>query len=82
MLLLKLIAYTYGHLYDSTTGLQFYTVYSPLVRPDMAYFLFTDVIIKGKPFKVFNNGTMKRDFTYINDIAEGIARIIEMETKK
>ncbi|WP_347174857.1 NAD-dependent epimerase/dehydratase family protein [Polaribacter uvawellassae] len=74
----ELMAYTYSHLYNiHTTGLRFFTVYGPWGRPDMAMFLFTDAIIKGEPIKVFNNGKMERDFTYIDDIIEGIKRIIE-----
>jgi len=74
----ELMAHTYSHLYDiPTTGLRFFTVYGPWGRPDMAMFLFTDAIIKGNPIKVFNNGNMERDFTYIDDITEGVVRIIE-----
>ncbi|WP_107666870.1 NAD-dependent epimerase [Cyanothece sp. BG0011] len=74
----ELMAYTYSHLYKiPTTGLRFFTVYGPWGRPDMAYFLFTKAIIKGKPIKVFNHGKMKRDFTYIDDIVEGIVRVSE-----
>ena len=73
----ELMAHTYSHLYGiSTTGLRFFTVYGPWGRPDMALFLFTDAIINGKPIKVFNNGKMKRDFTYIDDIVEGIVRLL------
>ncbi|MDC6389779.1 NAD-dependent epimerase [Maribacter sp. PR1] len=74
----ELMAHTYSHLYGfSTTGLRFFTVYGPWGRPDMAYFLFTDAIIKNKSIKVFNNGHMERDFTYIDDIVKGIVKIIE-----
>lgn len=74
----ELMAHTYSHLYNfQTTGLRFFTVYGPWGRPDMAMFLFTDAIINGNPIKVFNNGNMERDFTYIDDIAEGVVRIIE-----
>tara|TARA_A100001035_G_C27777116_1_gene499651 strand:- start:1176 stop:2192 length:1017 start_codon:yes stop_codon:yes gene_type:complete len=74
----ELMAHTYGHLYGfKTTGLRFFTVYGPWGRPDMAYYLFTDAIYKNKPIKVFNNGIMERDFTYIDDVVHGIARIIE-----
>ena len=74
----ELMAHTYGHLYGfPTTGLRFFTVYGPWGRPDMAMFLFTEAIIKGNPIKVFNNGNMERDFTYIDDIVEGMVRIIE-----
>lgn len=73
----ELMAYTYSHLYNfKSTGLRFFTVYGPWGRPDMAMFLFTDAIIKGKPIKVFNNGNLERDFTYIDDIVEGIFKII------
>jgi UDP-glucuronate 4-epimerase len=69
----ELMAYTYSHLYGiPTTGLRFFTVYGPWGRPDMAIYLFTDAISKGKPIKVFNNGNMSRDFTYIDDIVNGI----------
>lgn len=74
----ELMAHTYSHLYGfPTTGLRFFTVYGPWGRPDMAMFLFTDAIIKGIPIKVFNNGNMERDFTYIDDIVEGVVRIVE-----
>lgn len=72
----ELMAYTYSHLYQiPTTGLRFFTVYGPWGRPDMAYFLFTKAIMEGSPIKVFNHGKMKRDFTYIDDIVEGIVRV-------
>lgn len=72
----ELMAHTYSHLYGiPTTGLRFFTVYGPWGRPDMAMFLFTKAIIDGKPIKVFNQGKMQRDFTYIDDIVEGIIRI-------
>ena len=74
----ELMAHTYSHLYGfATTGLRFFTVYGPWGRPDMAMFLFTDAMIQGKPIKVFNNGLMERDFTYIDDISEGVVRILE-----
>ena len=74
----ELMAHTYSHLYQiPTTGLRFFTVYGPWGRPDMALYLFTDAIVKGKPIKVFNNGEMQRDFTYVDDIVEGVIRIIE-----
>ncbi|MCM4154012.1 NAD-dependent epimerase [Arenibacter sp. N53] len=77
----ELMAHTYSHLYGFlTTGLRFFTVYGPWGRPDMAMFLFTDAIIKGSPIKVFNNGQMERDFTYIDDIVEGVVRILEKDT--
>lgn len=73
----ELIAHTYSHLYGiETVGLRFFTVYGPWGRPDMAMFLFTDAIAKGKPIKVFNEGNLERDFTYIDDIIEGLVRVI------
>ncbi len=73
----ELMAHTYSHLYDfKTTGLRFFTVYGPWGRPDMAMFLFTDAIIKGRPIKVFNNGELERDFTYIDDIVQGMVKIV------
>ena len=67
------MAYSYSHLYGlPTTGLRFFTVYGPWGRPDMAPFLFTDAIVNDREIKVFNHGKMKRDFTYIDDIVEGI----------
>ena len=78
----ELMAYTYSHLYGfPTTGIRFFTVYGPWGRPDMAMFLFTDAIIKGEPIKVFNEGKMERDFTYIDDIVEGVVRIVEKDPK-
>lgn len=72
----ELMAHTYSHLYDlPTTGLRFFTVYGPWGRPDMAPYLFTDAIANDRPIKVFNNGKMQRDFTYIDDIVEGVIRI-------
>ena len=74
----ELMAYTYSHLYDfKTTGLRFFTVYGPWGRPDMAMFLFTDAILNDRPIKVFNNGNQERDFTYIDDIVEGIFKVID-----
>lgn len=74
----ELMAHTYSHLYDiPTTGLRFFTVYGPFGRPDMAYFSFTKDILEGKSIKVFNHGEMERDFTYINDIVNGIGKLIE-----
>lgn len=73
----ELMAHAYSHLYDMpTTGLRFFTVYGPWGRPDMALFLFTKAILEDKPIDVFNHGRMKRDFTYIDDIVEGIYRLI------
>ena len=74
----ELMAHTYSNLYNiPTTGLRFFTVYGPWGRPDMAYFSFTKSIYEGKPINVFNNGNMERDFTYIDDIVEGIIRLID-----
>jgi len=73
----ELIAHTYSHLYNlPTTGLRFFTVYGPWGRPDMALFLFTKAILEGNPINVFNNGQMKRDFTYIDDIVEVVVRVM------
>ena len=73
----ELMAHTYSHLYKlPTTGLRFFTVYGPWGRPDMALFLFTKAIVEGKPITVFNHGRMRRDFTYIDDIVEGIVRVM------
>lgn len=74
----ELMAHTYSHLYNiPTTGLRFFTVYGPYGRPDMAYFSFTKDILSGKPIKVFNHGKMERDFTYIDDIVEGIVKLVD-----
>jgi UDP-glucuronate 4-epimerase len=74
----ELMAHAYSNLYTiPTTGLRFFTVYGPYGRPDMALFLFTKAILEGKPIDVFNYGKMKRDFTYVDDIVEGIVRLIE-----
>lgn len=74
----ELMAHTYSHLFNiPTTGLRFFTVYGPWGRPDMAMFLFTDAIVNDKPIKVFNYGKMERDFTYVDDIVEGVVRILE-----
>jgi UDP-glucuronate 4-epimerase len=74
----ELMAHTYSHLFGiPTTGLRFFTVYGPYGRPDMALFLFTKAIIAGKPIQVFNNGEMKRDFTYVDDIVGGITRVLD-----
>lgn len=78
----ELMAHTYSHLYGiPTTGLRFFTVYGPMGRPDMAYYKFTKAILEGKAIDVFNNGEMKRDFTYIDDIVEGIQRVMERPPK-
>ncbi len=79
----ELMAHTYSHLFDiSTTGLRFFTVYGPWGRPDMALFLFTKAALEGSTIDVFNNGDMLRDFTYIDDIVEGIIRVINNPAKK
>lgn len=73
----ELLAHAYSHLYGlPSTGLRFFTVYGPWGRPDMALFLFTRQMLAGEPVRIFNNGRMKRDFTYIDDIVEGIVRIL------
>ena len=74
----ELMAHTYSHLYGlPTTGLRFFTVYGPWGRPDMALFLFTKAILAGEPIKVFNYGKMQRDFTYVDDIVEGVVRTLD-----
>jgi len=74
----ELMAHTYSHLFDlATTGLRFFTVYGPWGRPDMALFLFTKAILSGKPIDIYNHGNMVRDFTYIDDIVEGIIRVAD-----
>jgi UDP-glucuronate 4-epimerase len=74
----ELMAHTYSHLYGiPTTGLRFFTVYGPWGRPDMSPFLFADAILSNKPIKVFNHGDMMRDFTYIDDIVEGVVRVAD-----
>ncbi len=78
----ELMAHTYSHLYGiSTTGLRFFTVYGPWGRPDMALFLFVKAGLEGKSIDVFNNGDMLRDFTYIDDIVEGVIRVIDNPAK-
>lgn len=78
----ELMAHTYSHLYGiPTTGLRFFTVYGPWGRPDMAYFSFTKDIVEGKTINVFNHGKMERDFTYIDDIVEGIYKLIPLAPK-
>ena len=75
----ELMAHTYSHLYKlPTTGLRFFTVYGPWGRPDMAMFLFAKAILSGQPIDVFNNGQMRRDFTFIDDIAEGVVRTSDL----
>jgi UDP-glucuronate 4-epimerase len=74
----ELMAHTYSHLYGiPTTGLRFFTVYGPWGRPDMAYFSFTRDILEGRPINIFNHGDMQRDFTYIDDIVEGVVRVLD-----
>ncbi|MDP1733915.1 MAG: NAD-dependent epimerase [Sulfuritalea sp.] len=74
----ELMAHTYSHLFQlPTTGLRFFTVYGPWGRPDMALFLFTKAILEDRPIDVFNHGKMRRDFTYIDDIAEGVIRVLD-----
>lgn len=74
----ELMAHTYSHLYGlPTTGLRFFTVYGPWGRPDMSPFLFADAILNNRPIKVFNHGDMMRDFTYIDDIVEGVVRVLD-----
>ena len=74
----ELMAHTYSHLYGiPSTGLRFFTVYGPWGRPDMSPFLFTDAILHNRPIKVFNNGDMLRDFTYIDDIVKGVLRVVD-----
>ena len=74
----RTMAHTYSHLYRlPTTGLRFFTVYGPWGRPDMALFLFTKAILAGRPIDVFNHGDMRRDFTYVDDIVEGVIRVLE-----
>jgi len=73
----ELMAHTYSYLFNlPTTGLRFFTVYGPWGRPDMALFIFTKSILEGRPIEVFNNGDMERDFTYVDDIVDGISRIL------
>ena len=78
----ELMAHTYSHLYKiETIGLRFFTVYGPWGRPDMAMFLFTDAIMNNKPIKVFNNGNLSRDFTYIQDITTGLINTLVKDSK-
>lgn len=78
----ELMAHTYSALYNlPTTGLRFFTVYGPYGRPDMALFIFTKAILEGKPIDVYNHGKMKRDFTYVDDIVEGIVRLVPNTAK-
>ena len=79
----ELMAFTYSHLYKiPATGLRFFTVYGPFGRPDMAYFGFTNKIFAGEPIKIFNNGDMLRDFTYVDDIVTGIKNILPCPPQK
>ncbi len=79
----ELLAHAYSKLYNiPTTGLRFFTVYGPAGRPDMAYFGFTDKLVKGETIKIFNYGNCKRDFTYIDDIVEGIVRVMQGAPEK
>jgi UDP-glucuronate 4-epimerase len=74
----EMMAHTYSHLFNlRTTGLRFFTVYGPWGRPDMALFIFTKAMLEGKPIEVFNNGNMMRDFTYVDDIVDGITHVID-----
>ena len=74
----ELMAHTYSHLFGlPTTGLRFFTVYGPWGRPDMSYFKFTKAILEGRPIEVFNHGKMQRDFTYVDDIVEGLVRVLD-----
>jgi UDP-glucuronate 4-epimerase len=74
----ELLAHSYSHLYGlPTTGLRFFTVYGPWGRPDMALYLFTEAILQGRPIDVFNHGRMRRDFTYVDDIVEGVVRVMD-----
>ena len=77
----ELMAHTYSHLYKmQTIGLRFFTVYGAWYRPDMALSLFADAMLSGRPVKVFNNGDMKRDFTFVDDIVDGIVRVVESDS--
>jgi len=78
----ELMAHTYSHLYGlPTTGLRFFTVYGPWGRPDMALFIFTKAILENRPIDVFNNGNMKRDFTYVDDIVTGVVKVMDNPPK-
>ncbi|MBI1780553.1 MAG: NAD-dependent epimerase [Sphingobacteriales bacterium] len=79
----EMMAHSYSHLFNlPTTGLRFFTVYGPWGRPDMALFLFTNAIIKGEPIRLFNNGNMIRDFTFVGDIVESIARLVPLPPQR
>jgi UDP-glucuronate 4-epimerase len=74
----ELMAHAYSHLYRlPCTGLRFFTVYGPWGRPDMAMYLFADAITKGRPISIFNNGNMRRDFTYVDDVSEAVVRLMD-----
>ena len=74
----ELMAHSYSHLFNlPTTGLRFFTVYGPWGRPDMAMWIFTKAIDAGEPIKLFNHGNMKRDFTYVDDVVEAVARLVD-----
>jgi UDP-glucuronate 4-epimerase len=74
----ELMAHTYSHLYRlPATGLRFFTVYGPWGRPDMAMFIFATAIVEGKPLRLFNNGNMRRDFTYVDDVTESVVRLVD-----
>jgi UDP-glucuronate 4-epimerase len=74
----ELMAHSYAHLFAlPTTGLRFFTVYGPWGRPDMAYWLFTDAVTEGRPIRIFNHGDMRRDFTYVDDVAEAVVRLLD-----
>ncbi len=78
----EMMAHSYSHLFNlPTTGLRFFTVYGPWGRPDMAYFSFTKAILEGTPIEIFNQGAMQRDFTYIDDVVEGVVRILAQPAK-
>ncbi|TIV70301.1 MAG: NAD-dependent epimerase/dehydratase family protein, partial [Mesorhizobium sp.] len=78
----ELMAHSYSHLLRlPTTGLRFFTVYGPWGRPDMALFIFTKAILAGAPIDVFNDGNMQRDFTYIDDIIEGVVRVMQQPAR-
>jgi len=78
----ELMAHSYSHLFGiPATGLRFFTVYGPWGRPDLAIFIFTKAMLEGKPIRVFNHGQMQRDFTYVDDIVEGVARLLPMAPK-
>lgn len=78
----ELMAHTYSHLYRiPTTGLRFFTVYGPWGRPDMAYFKFTQAVLAGEPIEVYNHGQMRRDFTYIDDIVDGVVKVLDQPAR-